>query len=264
MSVKIMEGKRGIIMGLANDRSLAYGIAEKLFEQGAEIAFAYQAEALKSRVEPIAKSFGSDFLIECDVSKDGDIQKMFDTLKAKWGKIDFVVHALAFSDKSELKGPYYNTSKKNFLNALNISCYSFTETCKCAMDIMNAGGSLVTLTYYGAEKVMPNYNVMGVAKAALECSVRYLANDMGPHGIRVNALSSGPVRTLAASGISDFRAMLKWTESNAPLRRNTTLEDVGGAGLYLLSQLSSGVTGETHYVDSGYNIIGMKALDDEE
>lgn len=259
-----MEGKRGIIMGVANDRSLAYGIAKKLHEHGAESAFSYQGEAFKSRIEPIAQSFGSDFLIECDVSKDGDIQKMFNALKAKWGKIDFVVHALAFSDKDELKGPYYNTSKDNFLNALNISCYSFTETCRHAMNVLNKDGSIVTLTYYGAEKVMPNYNVMGVAKAALECSVRYLANDMGPHGIRVNALSSGPVRTLAASGISDFRAMLKWTESNAPLRRNTTLEDVGGAGLYLLSQLSSGVTGETHYVDSGYNIIGMKSLDDEE
>lgn len=258
---KLMAGKRGIIMGLANEHSLSYGITKALIEQGAELAFTYQSDVMAKRVRPIAERFGSDFLIECDVSKEGHIKKTFEEIKAKWGTIDFVVHSLAFSDKEELKGQYLSTSRANFLNSLDISCYSFTEVCREASSIMNDGGSFLTLSYYGAEKVMPHYNVMGVAKAALEASVRYLAMDLGGRNIRVNAISAGPVKTLAASGIGDFHHILKWNQYNAPLKRNTSQDDLGGAGLYMLSHLSSGVTGEVHHVDSGYHVVGMKAAD---
>lgn len=257
----LMAGKRGVIMGVANDHSLAWGITKALADQGAQIAFTYQGEGLRKRVEPLASSIGSDFLIECDVAAEGSVAKVFETVAEKWGKIDFVVHAIAFADKNDLKGDYCDVSRENFLLAMNISCYSFTEVCREASKYMNEGGALLTLTYYGAERVIPHYTVMGVAKAALECSVRYLAVDLGKSGIRVNAISAGPVRTLAAAGISDFRYILKWNQLNSPLKRNTTLEDVGGAGVYLLSNLSSGVTGEIHYVDNGYNIIGMKSVD---
>jgi enoyl-[acyl-carrier protein] reductase I len=257
----LMAGKLGVIMGVANDHSLAWGVSQALAAQGADLAFTYQGEALMKRVSPLAAELGSDFLIECDVSVEGEIAKAFDTIAKKWGKIDFVVHAIAFADKNELKGNYRDTSRNNFLNSMNISCYSFTETCREASKYMKEGGSLLTLTYYGAEKVVPHYNVMGVAKAALEASVRYLASDLGSENIRVNAISAGPVKTLAAAGIGDFRYILKWNQFNSPLRRNTTLEDVGGAGVYLLSDLAAGVTGEIHHVDSGYNIIGMKAID---
>jgi enoyl-[acyl-carrier protein] reductase I len=257
----LMAGKRGLIMGLANDKSLAWGIAQKLAEQGAELAFSFQGEALKKRVGPLALSVGSDFLIECDVSDMADLDRAFGELQARWDTIDFVVHAIGFSDKNELRGKYYDTSLENFLMSMNISAYSFTAIAKRARAMMPNGGSLVTLTYYGAEKVIPHYNVMGVAKAALEASVKYLAMDLGPEGIRVNAISAGPIKTLAASGIGDFRYILKWNEYNAPLRRNVTIDDVGGAGLYLLSDLASGVTGEIHHVDAGYNVVGMKAED---
>ncbi len=257
----LMAGKRGVVMGAANDHSLAWGISQALAAQGAELAFTYQGEALHKRVSPLAQELGSDFMVECDVAKEGDVAKAFETIGQKWGKIDFVVHAIAFADKNELKGNYRDTSRNNFLNSMNISCYSFTETCKEAAKYMSEGGSIVTLTYYGAEKVVPHYNVMGVAKAALEASVRYLAVDLGADGIRVNAISAGPVKTLAAAGIGDLRYILKWNQFNSPLKRNTSLEDVGGAGVYLLSDLASGVTGEVHYVDSGYNVIGMKSID---
>jgi enoyl-[acyl-carrier protein] reductase I len=257
----LMAGKRGLIMGLANDKSLAWGIAQKLAEQGAELAFSYQGEALKKRVGPLASQVGSDFLIECDVSDMADLDRAFAELQARWETIDFVVHAIGFSDKNELRGKYVDTSLDNFLMSMNISAYSFTAIAKRARRMMPNGGSLVTLTYYGAEKVIPHYNVMGVAKAALEASVKYLAMDLGPEGIRVNAISAGPIKTLAASGIGDFRYILKWNEYNAPLRRNVTIDDVGGAGLYLLSDLASGVTGEIHHVDAGYNVVGMKAED---
>jgi enoyl-[acyl-carrier protein] reductase I len=258
---KLMAGKRGVIMGLANEHSLSYGITKSLHENGAELAFTYQSDILAKRVTPIAKLFGSEFLIECDVSKEDHIKNTFKKIKEKWGTIDFVVHSLAYSDKEELKGKYLSTSKANFLNSLDISCYSFTEVCREASEIMNDGGAFLTLTYYGAEKVMPHYNVMGVAKAALEASVRYLAVDLGSRNIRVNAISAGPVKTLAASGIGDFHHILKWNLYNAPLKRNTSQDDLGGSGLYLLSHLSSGVTGEVHHVDSGYHVIGMKAVD---
>ena len=257
----LMSGKRGVIMGLANDHSIAWGITKALADQGAEFAFTYQGESLSKRVKPLAESVGSDLLIECDVSKDGDVARAFQEIGEKWGKIDFVVHAIAFADKNDLNGDYCNVSRDNFLLAMNISCYSFTEVCREASKYMSKDGSLITLSYYGAEKVVPHYTVMGVAKAALEASVRYLAVDLGGRGIRVNAISAGPMRTLAASGISDFRYILKWTQFNSPLKRNTTLEDVGGAGVYLLSSLASGVTGEIHYVDNGYNVIGMKSVD---
>lgn len=256
-----MQGKRGLIMGIANDLSIAYGIAKSLHEQGAELAFTYLAEPFKKRVEPIATSLGSSILLPCDVSEEGSIEKTFEELEKIWGKIDFVVHSLAFSDKNELKGKYMNTSKSNFLHSLDVSCYSFTKTCLEASKIMNDGGSLITLSYAGAVRVMPNYNVMGIAKAALEASVKYLAVDLGDRQIRVNAISAGPIKTLAASGIGDFRYILKWNQYNSPLKRNTTLEDVAGAGLYLLSDLSKGVTGEIHYVDCGYHVVGMKAVD---
>jgi enoyl-[acyl-carrier protein] reductase I len=256
-----MKGKRGLIMGLANDRSLAWGIAQKLAEQGAELAFSYQGEALAKRVGPLAEQLGSSKLIDCDVSDMAALDVAFDTLAKDWPTIDFVVHAIGFSDKNELRGRYYDTSLENFLMTMNISVYSFTAVAKRARAMMPNGGSLLTLSYYGAEKVVPHYNVMGVAKSALETSVKYLAMDLGPEAIRVNAISAGPIRTLAASGIGDFRYIMKWNELNSPLRRNVTIEDVGGAGLYLCSDLSSGVTGEIHYVDAGYNVIGMKAED---
>jgi len=257
----LMQGKRGLIMGLANDKSLAWGIAKKLHEQGAELAFSYQGEALEKRVRPLAESLGSDFLIDCDVSDMEALDAAFAALKERWGTIDFIVHAIGFSDKRELRGRYYDTSLDNFLLTMNISAYSLVAVTKRAIELMPNGGSILTLTYYGAEKVMPHYNVMGVAKAALETSVKYLANDCGPANIRVNAISAGPIKTLAASGIGDFRYILKWNELNAPLRRNVTIEDVGGSGLYFLSDLSSGVTGEIHHVDGGYNVVGMKQED---
>ena len=257
----LMSGKRGLIMGLANDKSLAWGIAQKLREQGAELAFSYQGEALEKRVRPLADSLGSDFLIDCDVSDMAALDTAFEQLSARWPTIDFVVHAIGYSDKSQLRGHFYDTTLDNFLMTMNISAYSLVAVTKRAMAMMPDGGSIVTLTYYGAEKVVPHYNVMGVAKAALEASVRYLANDCGPQGVRVNAISAGPIKTLAASGIGDFRYIMKWNELNSPLRRNTTIDDVGGAGLYLLSELSSGVTGEVHHVDSGYHTVGMKQED---
>ncbi|KZY94506.1 MULTISPECIES: enoyl-ACP reductase FabI [unclassified Erythrobacter] len=257
----LMAGKRGLIMGLANDKSLAWGIARQLAEHGAELAFSYQGEALKKRVGPLAEQVGSDFLIECDVSDMDALDTAFDTLKSRWDTIDFIVHAIGFSDKSELRGKYVDTSLDNFLMTMNISAYSLVAVARRARAMMPEGGSILTLTYYGAEKVIPHYNVMGVAKAALESSVKYLANDLGPENIRVNAISAGPVKTLAASGIGDFRYILKWNELNSPLRRNITIDDVGGSGLYLLSDLSSGVTGETHHVDGGYHVVGMKQED---
>ena len=257
----IMSGKRGVIMGVANERSIAWGIAAAAAEQGAEIAFTYQGDALEKRVRPLAESIGSDIIIPCDVSSDTAIDKTFITLKEKWDTIDFVVHAIAYSDKEELKGDYMDTSRGNFNTTMDISVYSFTAIAKRAAAMMPNGGSMITLTYYGAERVMPHYNVMGVAKAALESSVRYLAADLGSDKIRVNSLSAGPIKTLAASGIGDFRYILKWNQYNSPLRRNVTLKDVGGSGVYLLSNLSAGVTGETHHVDCGYHVVGMKAID---
>ncbi len=257
----LMKGKRGLIMGLANDKSLAWGIAQKLAESGAELAFSFQGEALEKRVRPLAASLGSDFLIECDVSSMDALDKAFAQLRDRWPTIDFVVHAIGYSDKNELRGRYADTTLDNFLLTMNISAYSLVAVANRASAMMPNGGSIITLTYYGAEKVVPHYNVMGVAKAALEASVRYLANDLGPDGIRVNGLSAGPIKTLAASGIGDFRYILKWNELNSPLRRNVTIEDVGGAGLYLLSDLASGVTGEIHHVDAGYHLVGMKQED---
>ncbi len=257
----LMKGKRGLIMGLANDKSLAWGIAKQLHEAGAELAFSYQGEALEKRVRPLAASLGSDFLIDCDVSDMAALDNAFTVLAARWPTIDFVVHAIGFSDKNELRGRFYDTSLDNFLMTMNISAYSLVAVTRRAKDMMPNGGSILTLSYYGAEKVVPHYNVMGVAKAALETSVKYLANDLGPDNIRVNAISAGPIKTLAASGIGDFRYILKWNELNSPLRRNVTIDDVGGSALYLLSDLSSGVTGETHHVDAGYHLIGMKQED---
>ena len=256
-----MHGKRGLIMGLANDRSLAWGIARALREQGAELAFSYQGEALAKRVRPLAAELGSDLLIDCDVSSTEALDTAFAEIETAWGGMDFVVHAIGFSDKNELRGRFVDTSIDNFLMTMNISVYSFVAVAQRAARLMKPGGAMLTLTYYGAEKVIPHYNVMGVAKAALETSVKYLAADLGPEGIRVNAISAGPIKTLAASGIGDFRYIMKWNEYNAPLRRNVTIEDVGGAGLYLLSDLASGVTGEIHHVDAGYNVVGMKAED---
>ncbi len=257
----LMQGKRGLIMGLANDKSLAWGIAKKLAEHGAELAFSYQGDALAKRVKPLAESLGSDFLLECDVSDMAALDTAFDRLKERWDTLDFVVHAIGFSDKNELRGKYVDTSLENFLMTMNISAYSLVAVTKRAVAMMPNGGSILTLTYYGAEKVVPHYNVMGVAKAALETSVKYLANDLGPQNVRVNAISAGPIKTRAASGIGDFRYILKWNELNAPLRRNVTIDDVGGSGLYFLSDLSSGVTGETHHVDAGYHVVGMKQED---
>ena len=257
----LMAGKRGLIMGVANDRSLAWGIARSLAAHGAELAFSFQGEALEKRVRPLAESLGAAWLLPCDVTDEASMDALFADLEARWGKIDFVVHAIAYSDKEELKGLYMDTSRANFLLTMDVSCYSFTAICRRAAAIMNDGGSMLTLSYLGAERVVPHYNVMGVAKAALEASVRYLAVDLGGRNIRVNGISAGPVKTLAASGIGDFRYILKWNQYNAPLKRNTTIEDVGGAGLYLLSSLASGVTGEIHHVDSGYHVVGMKAAD---
>ena len=257
----IMNGKRGIVMGVANDRSIAWGIAEAVAKQGAEIAFTYQGDALEKRVRPLAEKVGSNIIIPCDVSSDEAIEKTFKLLKEKWDTIDFIVHAIAYSDKEELKGEYVDTTRENFYKTMDISVYSFTAIAQRAAKMMPNGGSMITLTYYGAEKVMPHYNVMGVAKAALESSVRYLAADLGSDKIRVNSLSAGPIKTLAASGIGDFRYILKWNQYNSPLRRNVTLNDVGGCGVYLLSDLSAGVTGETHHVDCGYHVVGMKAID---
>ena len=263
MAQGLMAGKCGLIMGVANNRSIAWGIAKALHAQGAEIAFSYQGEALKKRVEPLAAELGSDFLVECDVTNDAAMDETFAQLKAKWGKLDFLVHAIGFSNKDELEGRYLDTSVENFALTMNISVYSFTAVAKRAEPLMSEGASLLTLTYYGAEKYVPNYNVMGVAKAALEASVRYLAVDMGANGIRVNAISAGAIKTLAASGISGLRDMLHWQEANSPLRRNVTIDEVGGAATYLLSDLASGVTGQIHYVDAGYSIVGMKLLDRE-
>jgi enoyl-[acyl-carrier protein] reductase I len=257
----LMAGKRGLIMGLANDKSLAWGIAQALSHAGAELAFSYQGDALRKRVAPLAAQLGSEFLIDCDVSDMAALDAAFETLGARWETIDFVVHAIGFSDKNELRGKFVDTSLDNFQLTLNISAYSFVAVTKRARAMMPDGGAVLTLSYYGAEKVIPHYNVMGVAKAALETSVKYLAMDLGPEKIRVNAISAGPIKTLAASGIGDFRYILKWNEYNSPLRRNVTIEDVGGAALYLLSDLASGVTGEIHHVDGGYNVVGMKAED---
>ena len=257
----LMNGRRGLIMGLANDKSIAWGIAKALADQGAELAFSYQGEALKRRVAPLAAQLGSDLLAECDVSDEASIDALFATLAERWDSMDFIVHAIGFSDKDQLRGRYADTTRDNFLMTMDISVYSFTAVARRAAAMMPNGGSMLTLTYYGAERVMPHYNVMGVAKAALEASVRYLAEDLGKDGIRVNAISAGPIKTLAASGIGDFRYILKWNELNSPLRRNVSQDEVGKSALYLLSDLGSGVTGETHHVDSGYHIVGMKAVD---
>ena len=261
MATKLMAGKRGLIMGLANDKSIAWGIAQAVAGQGAELAFSYQGEALKKRVEPLAESLGQPHLYECDVASDESIDALFTALKAEWGQLDFLVHAIGFADKNELRGRYVDTSRAGFALAMDISVYSFTAVSQRAAAMMGPGGSLLTLTYYGAEKVMPHYNVMGVAKAGLEASVKYLAEDLGKDGIRVNAISAGPIKTLAASGIGDFRYIMRWNELNSPLRRNVTQEEVGKAALYLLSDLGSGTTGENLHVDAGYHVVGMKAID---
>jgi len=257
----LMAGKRGIIMGVANNRSIAWGIAKSIHAHGGEIAFTYQGEALKKRVEPLAAELGAIVAGDCDVSDEASIDAAFAEIEKVWGKIDFLVHAIGFSDKDELTGRYVDTTPDNFAKTMQISVYSFTSVARRAEKLMTSGGSMLTLTYYGAEKVMPNYNVMGVAKAALEASVKYLAVDLGPKNIRVNAISAGPIKTLAASGIGDFRYILKWNEYNAPLRRTVTIEEVGDVGLYMLSDLSRAVTGETHHADSGYHVVGMKAVD---
>ncbi len=261
MATDLMAGKRGLIMGLANDKSIAWGIARALSDAGAELAFSYQGEQLKKRVDPLAAQLGSNLVLECDVADEGSLDRLFGELEKAWGKLDFVVHAIGFSDKNELRGRYVDTSSANFRMTMDISVYSFTAVAKRAAAIMPDGGALLTLTYYGAERVMPHYNVMGVAKAALEASVRYLAEDLGKDGIRVNAISAGPIKTLAASGIGDFRYIMKWNEYNSPLRRIVSIDDVGGSALYLLSDLGAGVTGETHHVDAGYHVVGMKAVD---
>ncbi len=258
----LMAGRRGLIMGVANERSLAWGIAKTVAAHGAELAFTYQGEALARRVTPLAASLGSNFVLPADVTDAASLDALFAEVQAKWGRLDFLVHAIAYSDKEALKGRYLETTEENFTRTLSISCFSFTDLCRRAEPLMSEGGSLLTLTYYGAEKVVPHYNVMGVAKAALEASVRYLAVDLGGRGIRVNAISAGPIKTLAAAGgIGDFRYILKWNELNSPLQRNTTIEDVGGAGLYLLSDLGRGATGEIHHVDCGYHVVGMKRVD---
>ena len=260
-SSSILHGKRGLIMGVANDRSIAWGISKVISNHGASLAFTFQGEAIEKRVRPLAASLGSEIVLPCDVTDIPSIDAVFESLKEEWGTIDFVVHAIAYSNKEELKGKYIDTSPENFERTMNVSCYSFTSVCQRAVKLMQRGGSLLTLTYAGAERVMPHYNVMGVAKAALEASVKYLAADLGDKQVRVNAISAGPIKTLAASGIGDFRYILKWNELNSPLKRNTTIEDVGNAGLYLLSDFSTGVTGEIHHVDSGYHVVGMKSVD---
>ena len=261
MANTLMTGKRGLIMGLANDKSIAWGIARACADAGAELAFSYQGEALKKRVGPLAAELGSDIVLPCDVADMASIDALFEALGEHWDGLDFIVHAIGFSDKNELRGRYVDTSRDNFLRTMDISVYSFTAVMQRAEKMMGDGGSALTLTYYGAEQVMPHYNVMGVAKAALEASVKYMAEDLGKDGIRVNAISAGPIRTLAASGIGDFRYILKWNELNSPLRRNVTIDDVGRSALYMLSDLGSGVTGETLHVDAGYHIVGMKAVD---
>jgi enoyl-[acyl-carrier protein] reductase I len=261
MSNNLLAGKRGLIMGLANDKSIAWGIAKACDDAGAEMCFSYQGEALKKRVAPLAAQCGSDFLVECDVTDMNTVDTVFAEIEKRWGKIDFLVHAIGFSDKAELRGRYVDTSRDNFNMTMDISVYSFTAVAQRAEKLMTDGGSMLTMTYYGAEQVMPHYNVMGVAKAALEASVMYLAEDLGKQNIRVNAISAGPIKTLAASGIGDFRYILKWNELNSPLRRTVTIDDVGKSALYLLSDLSSGVTGENLHVDSGYHVVGMKAVD---
>jgi enoyl-[acyl-carrier protein] reductase I len=257
----LMAGKQGLIMGVANERSIAWGIAKAVHDEGAELAFTYQGEVFEKRVRPLAQSLGGDIVLDVDVASQASLDALFAVLAERWGRLDFIVHAIAFSDKSELTGKYVQTSRANFLRTLEISCYSFTDICRRAAPLLTDGGSLLTLTYSGAERVMPHYNVMGVAKAALEASVRYLAVDLGGDKIRVNAISAGPIKTLAASGIGDFRYILKWNQLNSPLKRNVTIEDVGGAALYLLSDLSAGVSGEVHHVDCGYHVVGMKAVD---
>ncbi len=259
----LLAGKRGLIMGVANNRSIAWGIARACARAGAELAFTYQGEALMKRVAPLAEELGVAHLMPCDVTDDASIKNVFATLKETWGELDFVVHAIAFSDKEELKGRYADTTRANFLNTMDVSVYSFTAVARHAADLMNEGGAMITLSYYGAEKWVPHYNVMGVAKAALEASVRYLAADLGPDNIRVNAISAGPIRTLAAAGIRDFRLMLDWNEANAPLRRNVTIDDVGETAAFLVSDGAAGITGEVVHVDAGYHVIGMKALDAE-
>lgn len=261
MSTQLMAGKRGLIMGLANDKSIAWGIARALADQGAELAFSYMGEQLKKRVLPLAEQVGSDIVLECDVADEASIDALFAALEEKWGRLDFIVHAIGFSDKGELRGRYVDTSRDNFRVTMDISVYSFTAVVQRAEKMMTEGGSCLTLTYYGAEKVMPHYNVMGVAKAALEASVKYMAEDLGKRNIRVNAISAGPIKTLAASGIGDFRYIMKWNELNSPLRRNVTIEEVGKSALFLLSDLGSGTTGENLHVDAGYHVVGMKAVD---
>lgn len=261
MANELMAGKRGLIMGLANDKSIAWGIAKTLHDAGAELAFSYQGEALRKRVGPLAAQLGSNIVLPCDVGDEASLDALFSSLKEFWDGLDFVVHAIGFSDKSELRGRYVDTSRNNFNLTMDISVYSFTAVMQRAEKMMNSGGSALTLTYYGAEQVMPHYNVMGVAKAALEASVKYLAEDLGKDGIRVNAISAGPIKTLAASGIGDFRYIMKWNEYNSPLRRNVTIDDVGKSALYLLSDLGSGTTGENLHVDAGYHVVGMKAVD---
>lgn len=258
---ELMKGKRGLVMGVANERSIAWGIASALAAEGAELAFSYQGEAFGKRVEPLAASVGSSFLVDVDVNDDASLDAAFGRLKAEWGRMDFLVHAIAYSDKNELTGRFINTSRENFKNSLAISCFSFIDVARRASELMPEGGSLITLTYGGSNRVTPNYNVMGVAKAALEASVRYIAEDLGKDGIRCNAISAGPIKTLAASGIGDFRYILKWNELNSPLRRNVSQDEVGKSALYLLSDLGSGVTGEVHHVDAGYHVVGMKAVD---
>ncbi|WP_299558172.1 enoyl-ACP reductase FabI [uncultured Sulfitobacter sp.] len=261
MSNNLMSGKRGLIMGLANDKSIAWGVAKQLADAGADLAFSYQGEALKKRVDPLAAQLGSDTVLPCDVSDAASMDALFDALREKWGSLDFIVHAIGFSDKNELRGRYVDTSRENFAMSMDISVYSFTAVVQRAEKLMTDGGACLTLTYYGAEKVMPHYNVMGVAKAALEASVKYLAEDLGKDGIRVNAISAGPIKTLAASGIGDFRYIMKWNEYNSPLRRNVTIDEVGKAALFMLSDLGSGTTGENLHVDAGYHVVGMKAVD---
>lgn len=262
-SGNLLAGKKGVILGVANDKSIAWGIAKAAHDHGAELAFTFQGEALEKRVRPLADSLGAKIVEPCDVTDEASVDELFAVLEKKWGKIDFLLHAIAFSDKNELKGKYVDTTRANFLNTMDVSCFSFTSLAKKAVPLMKkaGGGSMITLTYAGSERVMPHYNVMGVAKAALEASVRYLAADLGEDNIRVNAISAGPIRTLAAAGIGDFRYILKWNEYNSPLKRNTTLEDVAGAGLYLLSGLGAGTTGEVLHVDSGYHVVGMKRVD---
>jgi len=257
----LLAGKRGLVMGVANERSIAWGIAKAAAEHGARLGFTFQGEIFEKRVRPLAESVGADLVLDCDVTSDASLDALFAATAGKWGGLDFVLHAIAYSDKEELKGSYIDTSAENFSRTMLISCYSFTAVARRAVALMQDGGSLLTMTYYGAERVMPHYNVMGVAKAGLEASVRYLAMDLGGRNIRVNAISAGPIKTLAASGIGDFRYILKWNQYNSPLRRNVTLEDIAGAGLYLLSDLSSGVSGEVHHVDCGYHVVGMKAKD---